>query len=376
LRDGAFACAPSSAVDAPRKNAAVFAQRPLAEPDNRRMEEGLPYQWTEAPEPHFLRRREILAKHPEIKALMGYDLWPNLRMACVVALQFGIAWLLQRGRADGSWLGSGWTMFLASYFIGSIAAHYGGVFWHEASHNLCAPTPFWNRVVAIFSNVVVVVPSAMSFRRHHMTHHTYMGIVGRDNDLPSKREADWVGHSWWRKIVWLMFYTVFAVFNRGFWHKPDRWEIAGIVVQMAVNVLSVVYLGWWAFLYLALSTWFASGPHPVAGHFIHEHYLWDPAQETYSYYGLLNKVTLNMGYHNEHHDFMNVPGSQLPKLHAIAKDYYAPLTSHRSWTLIFVRFIFDGTLSHWSRFTRSFLVLQKARDAVIQRRRGELRGAA
>ena len=85
-----------------------------------------------------------------------------------------------------------------------------------------------------------------------------------------------------------------------------------------------------ALQYVCLSTFFALGLHPLRGRWLQEHYdLMGIPQETYSYYGPLNWVMPNIGFHNEHHDFPMVAWRRLPQLSRLAPDFYQPLWAHQ-----------------------------------------------
>ncbi len=114
-----------------------------------------------------------------------------------------------------------------------------------------------------------------------------------------------------------------------------------------------------------MSSFLAGSLHPCAGHFIAEHYVFDQKSriakdtgksvsvpETFSYYGPLNMLTYNVGLHNEHHDFPAIPWTRLPALHEIAKEFYADLPHHTSWTWVIWQFIWDREVGLWCRVKR------------------------
>jgi sphingolipid delta-4 desaturase len=144
-----------------------------------------------------------------------------------------------------------------------------------------------------------------------------------------------------------------------------RWHALNIVIQLVFNYLLVSTLGWRPFVYLLASSFFAGSLHPCAGHFIAEHYLWDGLeQETYSYYGPLNVLAYNVGYHNEHHDFPSIPWTRLPALRALAPEAYDSLPAHPSWPMVIVNFIRDKEVGIFARAKRLSKVAASAASAA------------
>ncbi len=121
-----------------------------------------------------------------------------------------------------------------------------------------------------------------------------------------------------------------------------------------------------SYLYFIYSSFFAGSLHPLAGHFIAEHYLWDGLpQETYSYYGWLNVFAYNVGYHNEHHDFPSVAWTRLPALRALAPEFYDTIPSHPSWPMVTINFIRDkdvGIFARAKRVSKKHLAMQPKAD--------------
>ena len=112
-----------------------------------------------------------------------------------------------------------------------------------------------------------------------------------------------------------------------------------------------------------------SGIHPTAIHFVQEHAVLNKngLQETNSYYGILNYITFNVGYHNEHHDIMTIPGSKLPILHNIANKYYKHLYYDTSFIFSICRFIWDKNINlQTARIFRTKDVFSKNMKHVYQ----------
>ncbi len=306
------------------------------------------FTFSNEPEPHKKRTKEILKAHPEVRKLISRTPLSALLILFVVGLQFTIALLL----SGQPW----WLILLGAYFIGAFANHSLFVLIHEAAHNLIFKNRDMNKAFSIIADLPNTVPSAISFRSYHLKHHSYQGDYYLDADLASKWEANFIGNTFFGKAFWLLFFPVFQAL------RPPRlkeiqfasvWTFVNWFFVFGVDFLVIYFFGWGSFFYLFGSFFFSIGLHPLGARWIQEHYLTYPPQETYSYYGPLNFFALNVGYHNEHHDLPSVPWNNLPKLKAAAPEFYNSLHYHKSWFKLWLKFLFDGRLSLFSRMVRN-----------------------
>ena len=299
-------------------------------------------------EPHRMRTKQILQQHPEMRQLRGKNPKTIFAILGIVAFQVVMAWLVK----DQSW----WIVVGAAYLLGAFADHALFVMIHECAHHLLFKNRSANRWAGMIANLPQLFPSSISFERYHIKHHSFQGIHELDADLPNKWEAKLINNYFIGKVLWLLFYPIFQLFriNRLKEIKPfDKWVAANFALQAIFIFVICWFWGTKAILFLLFSFFFSIGLHPLGARWIQEHYLTSgEEQETHSYYGVLNTVAFNVGYHNEHHDFPSVPWNRLPQIRKNAGGFYNNLAYHTSWTKLFFRFLFDKEISLFSRVIR------------------------
>jgi sphingolipid 4-desaturase/C4-monooxygenase len=303
-----------------------------------------------AREPHRERTRYLLKQYPDVRDLIGKNAFSFAWVVSVVALQVAIAWTV---RAQPVWL-----MLVAAYLVGAFANHALFVLVHECAHNLVFRGKSANLWTGMLANLPQVVPSSVSFRYYHIKHHSHQGVYELDADLPHEWEARLIGRSPVRKALWLALFPFVQVLRPyRLLEIPvvDRWVATNFIVQMTFNVAVWVLWGPTAFFYLLASLFFGIGLHPLGARWIQRHYMTGDSdeQETYSYYGPLNRLAFNVGYHNEHHDMPSIPWNRLPAIRRRAPELYDTLEYHTSWTRLLLTFIFSREITLFSRIIRS-----------------------
>lgn len=299
-----------------------------------------------------------MKKYPQVTKLTGPEPLTKWISLAVVLLQFTIAYLL-RNTSPLSW-----KFLLIAWGVGGFASQNCFLCIHELSHNLGFRKPLYNRLFSIISNLPIGIPYSASFQPYHQLHHKFLGDEVYDTDLPTRLEALLLS-----SVLGKAFFTTFQIFFYAF--RPmfvtqiefTAIHLLNVVVQFVVDYYIVKYWGWNSLMYFLLSSFFAGSLHPTAGHFVAEHYIFDPPaqfkefespppMETHSYYGPLNMLTWNVGYHNEHHDFPYVAWSKLPVLRETAPEFYNQVPEIKSWCWIIVDFIFNHDVTMYNRVKR------------------------
>jgi sphingolipid delta-4 desaturase len=305
--------------------------------------------WFTNDEPHASRRKAMLAKYPQIRDLYGFDPQTKWYVVASVVIQLITAFIM--ARYNVSWP----VLVLFAWVWGGTINHSLMLANHELSHDLLFPTYWQNRLFSLVPNTSLAVPMAEMFRKYHMVHHRYQGLDAVDPDLPTYLEGN-VFRSTFGKFIFIFFQSLFYSFRPllAYPVKTTGWEIINTLSVITTDFLVLHFFGFRALVYLLLSSVLGSGIHPLAAHFVAEHYAWTPGFETFSYYGILNFLVYNVGYHNEHHDFPRIPGSRLPRLHKIAPEFYADgqIGKLDSWVGVIWRFIFDPAITPYSRIKR------------------------
>lgn len=300
------------------------------------------------PDPHNQRRKDILEEHSqEVRALMGTHPMSFFWILGIVAAQFAIAYALRN---------YGWgVQLLFAFGIGAFFNHALYVFIHEAAHNLIFSKPLPNRIAALICDFPLLTPGSMAFRKYHLIHHTRFGQYEYDADICSVAEAKLVGNGAIRKTIWCFFLGISQGLRPARIQNPklwDVWQVINLAVQIAVIATIITTMGVMPLVYLMASSIFGLGLHPLGARWIAEHFLLKSDQETYSYYGPLNKVVFNVGYHVEHHDFMTIPWVNLPKLCLLAKPHYDSLISYPSYSAVMWEFITNTEHTLFARTLR------------------------
>jgi sphingolipid 4-desaturase/C4-monooxygenase len=305
---------------------------------------------TEFDQPHPERTRAIIRAHPEVRQLIGRNPFTAVIMLTVLSIQTAIAFLMGRLGIHYWWLS-----LLIAFCVGAFLNHCMYVIIHDATHNLVFKRKSWNKLVAIFADLPNLVPGAIGFGVYHLQHHTHQGDYDYDADIASRWEARLISNKAYRKALWLLFFPFFQLTRPPrlkaitMW---SRWSFVNLVVAIGYDAALIYFCGWPGVLYLVFSFAFSIGLHPVGARWVQEHYTYDSEQETASYYGPINRVALNVGYHNEHHDFPSIAWNRLPRLRALAPEFYDTLRYHTSWTRLLIDFIFDERYTLFSRVER------------------------
>jgi len=311
---------------------------------------------------HRERKKRILKEYPEIITLTSPDPRTQYYAYTLFILQVFFCYLVRNN--------FGWAVILGTtvcpYLDLGIL-----VLMHEVSHNLVfsektvrAPK---NRLLGIICNSVMLVPISEIFRQHHNIHHNTLGDMGTDVDVPLRSEVKFVGNSRILKALWLSL-NMFILPYRSMKKLPVVWNVFMVFNWVSSIGLGIALLFTYppALVYLLVGTILSQSIHPSNARQVQRHIrqfkddridakeaegkfvpLERRKMNTFSYYGYMNALTLNVGYHVEHHDFANISWTKLPELRRIAGEKWYPTdyAYHSRGIFDIMQFVLDDEIT-------------------------------
>jgi len=285
---------------------------------------------------HHKRRLAIQKEFPEILKLTGPDSRTQYYAYALVIIQVFFGYIVKDSWMRALVLGVTVSPYVAFAVLTLI---------HEVSHSLVFSYLPLNRLLGIFCNMIFLAPVSEVFRQHHNMHHIHLGDVKKDVDVPGEREMKVVGNSPLLKTIWLIL-SVFILPIRSVRKLPVNWNAMMVLNWIACLSFSITVftLSQPAFVYMLLGMILSQSMHPANARQVQRHIQVYSTKEdngaggeddadlpvhkrklnTFSYYGGLNFLTLNVGFHVEHHDFGNIAWSRLPEVRRIAGEKWYP----------------------------------------------------
>jgi len=181
-------------------------------------------------EPHFSRRKLILAKYPQIKELYG----PDMKLLPVVLVLVSIQLFFAANQS----VFTTWQWWLAAYVVGGTINHSLSLANHELCHNLCFHETIYNELLSIVANFAQGLPSAITFKKYHLEHHYYQGVEDVDVDIPTEIEGK-IFNNTPKKVLWAFlqpfFYALRPLLVKP---KPAKTvEIFNSIIVIAFNIV-------------------------------------------------------------------------------------------------------------------------------------------
>lgn len=285
--------------------------------------------------PSVLQRIRELGLMPKTTKSLKFLEQPH-RFTLVLTVFLSIFQILLASQKDALDFSFFWQLL----FLGVPVAHGLYVLQFEFIHNLCFGDDR-DRISLSVSTLATGIPYAEILRLYELEHVAFF-----QKDLDPQRPTTFEKTVWTelmtqrdipgKKILYLFLYPYNVAHKMLFREtgssnalvqmihfSPVIWR--SLAFHILFDLWILYYFGWHSLLFLWCSTYLSFCPlHPCATHLLFQHASWlshheFEYKEPSSYYGMMNLLTFNGGYHKERHDHLKIPWLYLPLVQKLGR---------------------------------------------------------